>query len=1046
MHLNSTVAFAECFRGGVQVTMEYEYEEVEIPESPSGMGEYGYEEVVISEHDPDYQYASQVADYGYASDNTPPQEPNLDYGYGDSQHQYQEQYQYEQQQEQYPQYHHYADYNMDYAPAPSQYRTESAANKGPPNRTKKKNRTISGNLGQFVQDSRALEEEAAGENMSPKQKKKQRGRRLSMFAFAGQDDDVDRLNNNTPSNSNHQSPSHQKQPPPANSSHASNKSSSQASIPKSTLHSASSDDDMLASFLKGGGMPGGGVQGSGGRGKASKSGRRLSMMAFTGGDNEEAHLDQQKTNASPTKSKTAALTSSASNKSASNTSNNNNSNILRPTNLVRRGTRAEGSTRLVPQRQLKRSNSGSDIGKVRAVAAASSNFLTSGGGKGTTEQQRNSLSQTQHTTTVPVTSAQPADTARLASPRRTKRRASIGAANPSAGVEHQYMGTPSATPVPRQSTVGRKPASLQKSSKPQSQSIPSQSMRGTGKAKSQAQQLADQKLRQKTNQQLSQTVHVDASGRTMGRNTATSISKGQSATRISSDASGQAPSRNSGASATSAKSSQTQPQSRASAAAATKAADNRMLSQSAHVTSSTSGHSRKMGPASPNGKKGSQSLSKSTHGTGGTRSTASSSQGNSSQLPQTSAPPRNLARSAQSTSQIPQATALSPVKKKSGSSVGALQRMEQMQSMPALILEEEDGAEETNEAGQSETPEDEGSGKQGTALSSAEQSIGSGSAASAPSPQPMVPSTNNMSLLYFLARCCDWDGVMEEVHLNPRDAKVVSEKDGTTALHLAVMSRTNPMMRDGKAGEPASLEVIQALVDACPEAAITRCSKKRYTPLHYACLVADQNYDMDDCSTITEILLKHAPFSPFVFTDDGFSALDVHILSYSQLHKHKQEVLSGAQTSTAVLRTLLTNEPSLADARVYRNKIRGPLELLYRCNIEEFKEAVAAEEATELTADQLEKQKERFGEGGALSDWWAWKWSLLLLKFASISAGQEVEPFKAVHAAARLVGCPLPILALAVSTFPQQVTERDKTGDIYNVSFYRGASRGLNSR
>ena len=295
------------------------------------------------------------------------------------------------------------------------------------------------------------------------------------------------------------------------------------------------------------------------------------------------------------------------------------------------------------------------------------------------------------------------------------------------------------------------------------------------------------------------------------------------------------------------------------------------------------------------------------------------------------------------------------------------------------------------------------------------------------------PGPNNMSLLYILARCCDWSAVLEEVKLSPRDAKVVSEKDGTTALHLAVMSRTNPMMRDGKAGEPAPMEVVEALVQACPEAAIIRCAKKRYTPLCYACLVADVNYDMDDCAKIVELLIKHAPHSPFVFTDDGFSALDIHILSYSQLHKHKEEIGSGSARamSTVVLQTLLTGEPSLADARVYRNKIRGPLELLYRCNIDEFKEAVDKQEELELNDDMDQEHVE-----AVLSDWWAWKWSLMLLRYASISAGQDVSPFKAVHASARLVGCPLPVLALSVNTFPKQVTERDPTGDIYNVSSF----------
>lgn len=303
-----------------------------------------------------------------------------------------------------------------------------------------------------------------------------------------------------------------------------------------------------------------------------------------------------------------------------------------------------------------------------------------------------------------------------------------------------------------------------------------------------------------------------------------------------------------------------------------------------------------------------------------------------------------------------------------------------------------------------------------------------------------APNYDNMSLLHIMARCCDWDAVYEEVKLSPRDAKVVSEKDGTTALHLAVMSRTNPMMRDGKIGEPAPLNVIEALVEACPEAAIIRCTKKRYTPLCYACLVADANYDMEDCCQIVEILLKHCPHCPFVFTDDGFSALDIHILSYSQLHKHKQEVYSGANASTTVLKALLSKEPSLAVARVYRNKIRGPLELLYRCNIDEFKEAVK-EESGEMDEAKREARIARFGSVvSLLSDWWAWKWALMLLKYASISTGQDVTPFNAVQAAARLVGCPLPVLALAVSTFPDQVMDRDPTGDIYNLPLHEVCS------
>jgi hypothetical protein len=292
--------------------------------------------------------------------------------------------------------------------------------------------------------------------------------------------------------------------------------------------------------------------------------------------------------------------------------------------------------------------------------------------------------------------------------------------------------------------------------------------------------------------------------------------------------------------------------------------------------------------------------------------------------------------------------------------------------------------------------------------------------------------------LYEYARNCQWDDVTRELRENPRDAKCVGEKDGTTALHLAVMSRSNPNLRDGKMGEEyqsAPLSLIEQLIQAAPEAAIIRCARKRYTPLSYACLVADRGYSMDDAAEMVEILLKHAPDSAFVFTDDGFSALDVHILSYSRFHKQKEEVYSGGRTSTVVLRTLLAQQPSLAKARVYRNKIRGPIELLYRCNTEEFRDAL--EEETGLVDDAVliaKKQKQRFGSVmSVLTDWWAWKWALVLLKFASLPGQKAGTMFQAVHAAARMVGCPLPIIALAVNTFPLQVTERDPRNDLYNV-------------
>jgi len=287
--------------------------------------------------------------------------------------------------------------------------------------------------------------------------------------------------------------------------------------------------------------------------------------------------------------------------------------------------------------------------------------------------------------------------------------------------------------------------------------------------------------------------------------------------------------------------------------------------------------------------------------------------------------------------------------------------------------------------------------------------------------------------LYQHARRCEWDDVLKECRENPRDAKFVSKKDGTTALHLAVMSRANPVLRDGgfEGYQPAPRLVIEALLVACPEAAITRCTIKRYTPLTYACLVPTEGYHMGDAADMIVTILRHAPHSAYVFTDDGFSGLDVHILSYSrsQERNHDEELYSVDTSSTVVLQTLLSEKPELAESRTYKNKVRGPVELLYRCNMDAFKQAVNGEQD--------------FQDVSALGDWWAWKWAALLLQYGSYAAGQQPKsdkPFRVVQAAAQLVGCPSPILTLAIRMFPQQVSGRDPRGEIYNMPLHDIAS------
>jgi len=285
--------------------------------------------------------------------------------------------------------------------------------------------------------------------------------------------------------------------------------------------------------------------------------------------------------------------------------------------------------------------------------------------------------------------------------------------------------------------------------------------------------------------------------------------------------------------------------------------------------------------------------------------------------------------------------------------------------------------------------------------------------------------------LYSSAMRCLWSLVAMECSISPRDAKYVEPENGTTALHLAVMSRADPRMRNSESSnfQPAPLSVIKLLLLACPEAAIIRCGKKRYTPLCYACLVTN-GYDMEDSAEMVDILLNHAPHSALVFSDDGFSALDVHIISYSRLHQQRHEVSNNGRSSTLVMRTLLEAEPSLVQPRLYGTRMRGPVELLYRCNISAFKEASCQ--------DVLER-----GSGctitSTLCDWWAWKWVVVLLKVTWIPSdlgAEEYAPFSAVHAAARVVACPGPIMQLALDAFPEQAEYRSPASEKYNCPLH----------
>ena len=249
--------------------------------------------------------------------------------------------------------------------------------------------------------------------------------------------------------------------------------------------------------------------------------------------------------------------------------------------------------------------------------------------------------------------------------------------------------------------------------------------------------------------------------------------------------------------------------------------------------------------------------------------------------------------------------------------------------------------------------------------------------------------------LYLYARQADWKAVSQQCNLLPRDAKCVDPTDGTTALHLAVISRTNPTFRNlfQQDTPPAPLELIEELAAACPEAGIIRCHLKLYTPLCYACSVYEREYSMQNAKIITRILLEHAPQSAYVFTDDGMSALDIHILTASRLF-----TTEPTTDTTIVLKTLLDGHPRLAKTRCFKDKVRGPIEILYRSNREKFKNIASKNESPD--------------------SWWAWKLVHSLLRNCS-----ETSRVNILHAAAGLNGCPVAILKIAAQNCLEQLSQ-----------------------
>jgi hypothetical protein len=306
--------------------------------------------------------------------------------------------------------------------------------------------------------------------------------------------------------------------------------------------------------------------------------------------------------------------------------------------------------------------------------------------------------------------------------------------------------------------------------------------------------------------------------------------------------------------------------------------------------------------------------------------------------------------------------------------------------------------------------------------------------------QNLVSSASNkllkqeveIPLIYKLARKCLWNEFEALLATSSeQDLNFVYSKDGTTVMHMVVMSRSGYInafkSSSSKDFAVAPDGLLERLLFLNPGLAQVQCTLNGYTPLTYACLVCNQKYPMNVAASMVRVLLDHSPDSINLFTKDGLSPVDIHVVSYSHHHPDKEDTSSRGCSSATVLRALLSFSPGLACNRLQGDKITGPLELLYKCNSKTFSQA-ALDEMHENMADVTvesddtlpERRQKVFDE---VKKWWTWTWTVMLLKYGSESHRKWGTQFGIVHAAAMQVGCPSALIKLALFAFPGQAKQ-----------------------
>ena len=288
--------------------------------------------------------------------------------------------------------------------------------------------------------------------------------------------------------------------------------------------------------------------------------------------------------------------------------------------------------------------------------------------------------------------------------------------------------------------------------------------------------------------------------------------------------------------------------------------------------------------------------------------------------------------------------------------------------------------------------------------------------------------------LYKLTLSESWVKVVQRATKEPNEAQFICPDTKRTCLHVAVRARKtlNPSSR---------IAAIRALLEAYPDAATLQDSEFEQTPLAYACLVDDMK-SLDDDSEAVRLMLELNPKSMQVFSKQGYSPLELHIMAISRLKRRgdalgiRRSKKGSARDATFILKTLLKEKHSTT-------AIAKALDTLFECNSLAVLEQVALEESLASTLRLRARRRAR--SSGEISvetldgttnfaNFWVWQWALTLLEADYSRRCENISPsppFLAMHAAAQVKDCPLPFLSLAMRAYPSQVRQVDeRTGNL----------------